>query len=275
VVSGVCFILPAAAMVAVLAALYVDGGALPVVDAMLRTVKAVAVAVVLLAVVSLARTAMRSAQLIVLAVIAAALVIAGMNEVLVLVLAGLVNVAAGSMRPSIAASVLLPEVFAYFLKAGASVFGSGYVLFAIFEGDLVGRWITEAQLLDAIAAGQVTPGPVFTAATFIGYLVAGPAGAVVATVGVFLPAFACSALSVALLDRLREGGVARAFLDGVNAAAVALIAVVLVALVPHAIVDVPTAGIAIAAAVAIGWWRVNPAWVMLAAAATGLLAPLL
>jgi chromate transporter len=274
VTAGICFILPAALLVAGLAALYVDRGALPVAEAILRTVKPVVVVVVGLAVFSLARTAISSLRLVLLAVAAAVLALRGANEVLVLLGAGIVNAVAASISPRAAFSVMLPDVFVYFLKAGASVFGSGYILFAIFDGDLVGRWITKAQLLDAIAVGQLTPGPIFTAATFIGYLVAGPAGAVVATVGVFLPAFVCSAASASLLRHVGNTGVVRVFLDGVNAAAVALIAVVLARLVPHAIVDVSTAAIAVGAAVAIGWWRVNPAWVILAGAAIGLLARL-
>ena len=272
-VAGVCFILPAAILVGVLAALYVDTGSLPAVDAMLRAVKPVVVTVVLVALLALARAAIRAVGLAVMAALAAVFVLLGMNEVVALLLAGMLNmIASWRPGPRLTSVVLLPEVFAYFIKAGATVFGSGYVLVAILRGDLVERaaWISEAQLLDAIAVGQVTPGPVFTAATFIGYLVAGPAGAVVATVAIFLPAFGFSALSAALLHRIRERREARAFLDGVNAAAVALIAVVLVALVPHAIVDIPTCAIALAAAVAIGWFRVNAAWVILAAAATGL-----
>jgi chromate transporter len=269
VVSGVCFILPAALLVGTLAAVYVERGAIPAADAVLGAIKPVVVVVIGLALIPLAGTAIRSLRLVILAGVAAALALRGINEVLVLLLVGIVNAVAGVVPRPIAMGVMLPEVFAYFLKAGASVFGSGYVLFAIFEGDLVGRWISEDQLLDAIAVGQVTPGPVFTAATFIGYLVAGPAGAVVATIGVFLPAFVCSALSAKLLRRVGAAGAMRAFLDGVNAAAVALIGVVLATLLPHAIVDVTTAVLAAVAAVAIGWWRVNPAWVILAAAAIG------
>jgi chromate transporter len=273
-VSGICFILPAAVLVAVLAALYVDRGTLPAMAGVIGAVKPVVVAVVALAVFSLARAAVRTVRLLLCALVAAVLTLAGVNEVLVLLTVGAANAAASIARPSVLA-VMLPEVFVYFVKAGASVFGSGYVLFAIFDGDLVGRWITEDQLLDAIAVGQVTPGPIFTAATFIGYLVAGPAGAVVATAGVFLPAFLCSSVSAPLLRRVSDSRAARAFLDAVNAAAVALIAVVLVRLVPHAVVDVTTGAAAVTAAAAIGWWKVNPAWVILAAAAIGSVAQLL
>jgi chromate transporter len=273
VVSGACFILPAAVLVGLLAAVYVDRGTLPAMAGVMRAVKPVVVAVVALAVFALARTAVRSVRLMLFALVAAALTLAGVNEVFVLLIVGAINAAASAARRTVLA-VMLPEVFVYFVKAGASVFGSGYVLFAIFEGDLVGRWITENQLLDAIAVGQVTPGPIFTAATFIGYLVAGPPGAVVATVGVFLPAFLCSAFSATLIRHVSNSGTIRAFLDAVNAAAVALIAVVLVRLVPHAVVDIATGAAAVLAAIAIGWWKVNPAWVILAAAAIGSLAQL-
>jgi chromate transporter len=276
-VAGVCFILPAAVLVGALAAWYVDTGSLPAVEAMLWAVKPVVVTVVLAALVALAQAAVRAVRLAVMAVLAGVFVLLGMNEVIALLVTGVLNaIASWRPAPRLMSVVLLPDVFAYFLKAGATVFGSGYVLVAILRGDLVERaaWISEAQLLDAIAVGQVTPGPVFTAATFIGYLVAGPAGALVATVAIFLPAFAFSAVSATLLHRIRDRHEVRAFLDGVNAAAVALIAVVVMALVPHAIVDVATGAIAVAAAVAIGWFRVNAAWVILAAAATGLAARL-
>jgi putative chromate ion transporter len=126
------------------------------------------------------------------------------------------------------------------------LFGSGYVLLAFLRADLVQRygWLTERQLLDAVAVGQVTPGPVFTTATFIGYLLAGPAGAAVATVGIFLPAFAFVAASVPLLPRLRASSVAGAFLDGVNVASLALMAVVTWQLGRAAVVDAPTATLA-------------------------------
>jgi chromate transporter len=262
-------------MVAALAALYVDAGSLPAMAGVLRAVKPVVVVVVLVAVVNLSRTAIRTWPMLALAAVAAAVAAAGANEVAVLLGAGLVSLAARTPRRGAAALAIvpLPDLFIYFVKTGSVIFGSGYVLFAIVEGDLVDRagWITGAQLLDAIAVGQVTPGPVFTAATFIGYLVAGLPGAVVATVGVFLPAFVFAGLSARLLERLRRSRAARAFLDGVNAAAVALIAVVLAALARAAVVDGITAAIGACAAVLVWWLRVNSAWVILAAAALGLL----
>jgi chromate transporter len=153
------------------------------------------------------------------------------------------------------------------------IFGSGYVLFAVLRGDLVERyqWLSEEQLLDAIAVGQVTPGPVFTSATFIGYLLGGTTGALAATIGIFLPAFAFTALSARLLERLRGSSIARAFLDGVSAAAVALIGVVVLALGRAAIVDATTAALAVGAIILIVWLRVNSAWVILGGALAGAL----
>ena len=274
-VAGVSFILPAAAVVAAIAVAYVRAGSLPAIEGVLRAVKPAAVVVILFALISLARTAVRSARLALTAGAAALLAWAGVHELAVLLFAGLASVAVALLPAGTAMSVaLLPEVFFYFAKTGSLLFGSGYVLFAILRGDLVdrARWITEAQLLDAIAVGQVTPGPVFTAATFIGYLVAGGPGAVVATAGMFLPAFVFAAISVSALERFRDNRLFRAFLDGVNSAAVALIALVLTALARHALVDVRTVAIAVAATVLVGWLRVNSAWVILGSAAAGLLA---
>jgi chromate transporter len=163
------------------------------------------------------------------------------------------------------------DVFGYFLRVGSLLFGSGYVLLPVLQGDLVERlgWITDRQLLDAIAAGQATPGPLFTTATFVGYVIGGPWTAVAATVAIFLPAFIFSALSSLALDRLRASRGARAFLDGVNAAAVALIAAVLIALGRVAFADLVGVFIGLAASIAIFAARVEAAIVLLVAAAAG------
>ena len=274
VVAGVCFIAPAAMIVGMLAALYVNAGTIQAVGRVLVLVKPVVVVVVGAAVVSLARAMRWSISTSAVAAGAALLAVRGMNEALILVLAGVLHALARSVpRSGHIALVPVPEVFAYFVKAGSLVLGSGYVLLPILRGDLVERtqWITEAQLLDAIAVGQVTPGPVFTAATFIGYLVAGPMGAFAATVGIFLPAFVFSAVSVRLLARVNDQGPARRFLDGVNAAAVALIAVVVIGLARHAIVDAATVGAAVVAFALVVFLGVNAAWVILAAVGLGLL----
>jgi len=162
-------------------------------------------------------------------------------------------------------------LFLFFLKVGSVLFGSGYVLLAFLRADLVGRWhwLSETQLLDAIAVGQITPGPVFTTATFIGYLLAGIPGAGVATIGIFLPAFFFVALSGPLVPRLRRSFLAGAFLDGVNVASLALMAVVTCQLARAALCDWLTLTLAVASAVLIIWWRVNSTWLVLAGAAVG------
>ncbi len=292
-VAGVSFILPAALVVGVIAAVYVEAGTLPALEGVLRAVKPVALVVVLQALVGLARSALGSWRPVVVAALAVATVLAGVPEVVVLLGSGLIllagsrGVVAGVtgmalLVPAVAGAagpvaLPLPDLFGYFVKAGSVIFGSGYVLFAVLRTDLVEglRWLTEAQLLDAIAVGQVTPGPVFTAATFIGYLLAGTSGAVVATVGIFLPAFVCSAASVALLHRVRESTAAKRFLQGVNAAAVALIAVAALGLARAALVDVLTVVIAVASAVALGWLGLNSSWVLAASAVLGALSALI
>lgn len=182
--------------------------------------------------------------------------------------AALAGAAAASTVP-----VGLGPLFLFFLKVGSILFGSGYVLLAFLRADLVERfgWITEAQLLDAVAVGQITPGPVFTTATFIGHLVAGPAGALVATVGIFLPAFVFVAISGPLVPRLRRSPAAGALLDGLNVASLALMAVVTLALGRAALVDVPTMALAVLAAVLLVRYRVNSAWLVIGGALAGTL----
>jgi chromate transporter len=164
------------------------------------------------------------------------------------------------------------SLFLFFAKVGAVLFGSGYVLLAFLRADLVDRWqwLTEAQLLDAIAVGQITPGPVFTTATFIGYLLGGTPGAVVATCGIFLPAFLFVALSGPLIPRLRRSATAGAVLDGVNVASLALMAVVTWHLGRAAVVDGMTAVLALVSAVLLLRFRLNSAWLVLGGGLVGL-----
>jgi chromate transporter len=171
------------------------------------------------------------------------------------------------------APVSLLPLFGVFLKIGSVIFGSGYVLLAFLRADLVERlgWLTEQQLLDAVAVGQITPGPVFTTATFIGYLLSGMPGATAATLGIFLPAFVFVAVSGPLVPRIRRSRIAGAALDGVNVASLALMAVVTWQLGRAAIVDVPTALLAIAAGSLLFTRRVGSAWLVAGGGVAGLL----
>jgi len=259
------------------------------------------IAIVLQALWRLGRTAIKSAWLGLLALASAVAALAGVHELVVLLAAAVVAAAvstadrggpasaAGIIAPSgtaapvisaaalgsaaVAAPVSLLPLFGVFLKIGSLIFGSGYVLLAFLRADLVERlgWLTEQQLLDAVAVGQITPGPVFTAATFIGYLLSGVPGAAVATLGIFLPAFAFVAVSGPLVRRIRQSRIAGAALDGVIVASLALMAVVTFHLGRAAIVDVFTAAIAIAAGALLFSGRVTPAWLVAWGALAGYL----
>jgi chromate transporter len=168
----------------------------------------------------------------------------------------------------------LTPLFLFFLKVGSVLYGSGYVLLAFLRDGLVTQWhwLTEAQLLDATAVGQVTPGPVFTTATFIGYVLGGPWAALVATLGIFLPSFVFVAVSGPLVPRLRRSPLAGAFLDGVNVAALALMMAVTWQLGRAAMVDAVTVGLAVVSAVLLVRYRVNSVWLIVGAAVLGILA---
>lgn len=293
-VAGLAFILPATLITGALAWAYVRYGDLPQARWLLYGVKPVILAIVFQAIWGLAPLAARSWPLRFLGVAAVAASALGVHELAVLLGSGLLVVAARAVldrRPpapvagfapllplaagaaglASAGGATLNGIFWLFCRTGAVLFGSGYVLLAFLRADLVERlgWLTEAQLLDAIAAGQVTPGPVFSTATFVGWLLAGPSGALVATAGIFLPAFVFVALSAPLVPRLRTSPTAAAFLDGVNVASLALMAVVTALLGRAAIVDVPAAALAAASAFLILRFRVNSTWLVLGGAAAG------
>jgi len=251
-------------------------------------IKPVIVAVVLQAIWALTPKAAKTTFLRVLGIGVVIAVAFGVNEIIVLFAAGLIAVVAARkwsagtsglalILPAAASgglaipSIGLGPIFAVFLKIGSVLFGSGYVLLAFLRTDLVERlgWLTEAQLIDAVAAGQVTPGPVFTTATFIGYLLAGTPGALVATAGIFLPAFVFVALSGPLVPRLRNSPSAAAFLDGVNIASLALMAVVTVQLSMSTILDLPTTLIFVVSAVLLVWLNVNSTWLVAGGALAG------
>ena len=281
IVAGASFIIPAALITAAVAWAYVRYARLPEAAAVLYGIKPVVIAIVLQALWSLGRTALRTPMLIAAAIVAAALALFGVNELVVLfgvgAIVALVRVRRAMFVPLAAAGATTPvafgllPLFAFFAKVGAVLFGSGYVLVAFLRGDLVERWhwLTESQLLDAVAAGQITPGPLFTTATFIGYVLAGPRGAIVATAGIFVPAFLFVAISGPLVPRLRKSRAAAAFLDGVNAAAVALMVVVTIDLARAAIVDVTTTLLAVVSAALLLRFRINSAWLVIGGALAG------
>jgi chromate transporter len=274
--AGICFILPAALIVTWIAWLYVEYGALPQLGLVLRSVKPVIIIVVLQALWGLSKTAVKTPVLAAVAVGSVILSLVGVHELLVLLVAAIGCAAAGTLRTgrSRLLSVELLPLFLFFLKVGSVLFGSGYVMLAFLRADLVERWhwLTAGQLLDAVAVGQITPGPVFTTATFIGYLLAGPPGALLATIGIFLPAFVFVALSGSLVPKIRKSKIAGAALDGVNAGSLALMAVVTLQLASSAVVDVPTVLIAVAAAVAVFVFKMNSTWLVGGAALAGVIA---
>ncbi len=295
-VAGSCFILPAMTIVWGLAAVYDRYQTVPEVGWLLYGIKPVIVAVILSALWKLGKKAIKDAPTVAAAIAVTAAFFLGTNEILLLLLAGLGVMVYKNWRHRTAAALLpvtgllaqtggvSPDVvaerpvtwlqaFLFFLKIGSVLYGSGYVLLAFLQEDLVERhgWLTSQQLLDAIAIGQFTPGPVFTTATFVGYLLAGNLGAIAATVGIFLPAFLLVGLISPWVPALRRSPWFGAFLDGVNAASLGLMAVVTLTLAQTALLDLPTVLLAIAAAVAVFKYKINSAWIVLAGGVVGFL----
>jgi chromate transporter len=289
-VAGVCFIVPAMLLTGACGWAYVRYGTLPAATWLLYGVKPVILSIVVQAIWSLAPKAAKSGALAALAGVAALAAALGVHELIILFGSGALAIAGAArgstqeskqlalapVLPVFTASVAglaitLPSLFWVFFKTGSVLFGSGYVLLAFLRADLVTRlqWLTEAQLIDAIAVGQITPGPVFTTATFIGYLLAGSKGALVATTGIFLPAFIFVALSGPLVPRLRASRRASAFLDGVNVASLSLMAVVTVQLGRAALIDFATLTLAVVAALLLLRFKLNATWLVLGGAVAG------
>ena len=313
-VAGFSFVLPATAIVTAFSWAYVRFGALPAMPHFFEGIKPVVVALIVMALVALGRTAVRSRFLLVLG-LASLVATFFVHEFLLLLFAGCVSLAAtalgdflrrvrgatpveppveraGGARPSSPSkkslSSLLPllllsplpaptfslsSLFLFFLKIGAVLFGSGYVLLAFLRDDLVERWhwLTNAQLLDAVAVGQFTPGPLSSTATFIGYVLAGPAGAAVATAGIFLPAFVFVAACGPFVPRLRRSRAVGAFLDGVNVAVLALMAEVSLQLARSGTANLPSAALFLASVAVLSFFRFNAAWLVLAGGLLGVL----
>lgn len=288
IVAGACFILPAAFLVVALAWAYLKFGAVPQVAGLLFGIKPVVVALVAQAAWNLGKTAMRNAPLAALALALLLLAMAGAPAAWLLIGAGLLWMVVqegkrlvghgavlgawiGTGSGSACATLAILPVFSYFLKIGAVLVGSGYVLLPVLRADLVVKfhWLSDSQLLDAVAVSQATPGPFFTVATFIGYLLAGWKGATLATVGMFLPAFAYVGVTSGFLPKLRKSPLAGAFLDGVNAAAVALMAFVGWQFGRATLVNAPAIILAVLSAVLVFRYKMNSTWLVLGGAAAG------
>ena len=295
IVAGACFILPAVLIVLALAWAYVEYGATPQASALLYGIKPVIIAIVLQALIRLGQKAVHGPLLATAGIAVFALYLLGVNELVLLFgigalvavvtmarrgLAGqaallpLLSLGALTAAVEQAAAISLTQLFLVFLKIGALLYGSGYVLLAFLRNDLVVNlgWLTDQQLLDAVAIGQFTPGPVFTTATFVGYLVAGLPGAIVATVGIFLPAFCFVAVLNRMVPAMRRSPWSAALLDGVNVAALGLMAGVTWQLGRAAIFDWLTALLAIGAALVLFRFKINSAWLVLAGGVIGLAA---
>ena len=290
VVAGFCFILPAAILVGLIAAAYVRFGSLPQLQGVLYAIKPVVVAIIVQALWNLGRTAIKNRILLLVGAGSTVLSLCAVNPMLVLVLAGTVagmvlwrtrnppalfSLAGLTVPGTVAGSsgtIGLARLFLSFLKIGSVVFGSGYVLLAFLRTEFIDHlhWLTEKQLLDAVAVGQFTPGPLFTTATFIGYILAGIPGAAVATLGIFLPGFVLVAVSGPLVPKIRRSPTAGAVLDGVVAGSLALMGVVTWQLVRAAISDWLTLLLAVASVVILLRFRVNAAWLIGAAAVLGI-----
>jgi chromate transporter len=301
IVAGTCFILPAMVIVLALAVAYVQYGALPQVVWLLYGVKPVIIAIVIQALWGLGTKAVKGPLTGTVAVAVIVLSLLGVSPVLLLFAGGLLVMALSNLRQAWAervgaialvgpivlnasstsaaaatagasAPVSLWSLTTFFLKVGSILFGSGYVLLAFLRADLVQhwRWLTDQQLIDAIAVGQFTPGPVFTTATFIGYVVAGFPGAILATIGIFLPSFLLVAVSYPVIPRLRRSSWAAGFLDGVNVASLGLMAAVTWQLGRAALVDGVTIALGLLATLAVFMLRVNSAWLVLGGGLVGL-----
>lgn len=288
VAAGAGFILPAALLTTIVAWVYVRFGSLPAVRPALTGIKLAVLVIVARAIWDFGRTALATPMLWALALVSAVAVGLGVNELVVLLGAGLVAGGVQSRELRVAPGIAwfglatsgtlnsqLSTLFFAFAKIGAVLFGSGYVLYAFLHAEFVERlhWLTTGQVTDAIAAGQITPGPLFSTATFVGYLVLGWKGAAIATAGIFLPAFTFVALSAPLLPLLERHPGLRAARDGVVAASLGLLAVTAMALgrdaltAPWLLSTVVIAG----AAIAIFRWKVSPALLVLGGAVVGAL----
>ncbi|MEG3435709.1 chromate efflux transporter [Pannus brasiliensis CCIBt3594] len=297
--AGTCFIGPAVIITGFFAWIYTTYGTLPEVAPFFAGIKPIVIAVIFQALWRLGKKAVKNSQLLFIGLGVIGLLVLGLNEIVALLLGGLIGmlviqrfatfpllIAGGSGLVSVAPSTVVdPPTLAglglFFLKVGSVLFGSGYVLVAFLEGDLVdGRgWLTRQQLLDAVAIGQFTPGPVLSTATFIGYQILGISGAIISTLAIFFPSFVFVLILNPLIPKLRQSRWASAFLDAVNVSAVALMGAVVFKLAletwgqPFAgfPVDIVSIVLSAIAAILLLRFQVNSTWLMIGGAAIGFL----
>jgi len=297
IAGGACFILPAMFIVMGLSWVYVRFGTKVEATWLLYGMKPAVIAIIVQALWSLGRKAIKNTPTALVGFTVFVLSLLNVNEISLLFAGGLI-VMIGMNFPwfrkrvmgiclipftglGLSGSSLIPFnlhlLFLTFLKIGSVLFGSGYVLLAFLRADFVERfgWLTDQQLIDAVAIGQVTPGPLFTTATFIGYLLGGFSGALLATLGIFLPSFVFVAASNPLIPRLRNSTWAGRFLDGVNAASLGLMAAVTFQIGRASLVDPLTIAVAIVAIGLIALFKANSVWLVAGGAMIGLLYKLL
>jgi chromate transporter len=305
ILAGTCFILPAMLIVMMIAVIYSIYGTLPEVTGIMYGIKPVVIAIILQALIRLGQSAIKNKSTAVIGMIVILLSFFGFHELLLLAVAGLIMMllvnrtkiikkgtnlssfapflllTAAGPAPIFIASKTSPDkvmslthLFLTFLKIGSVLYGSGYVLLAFLESDFVERFgvITEQQLLDAVSIGQITPGPVFTTATFIGYLIQGFPGGILATIGIFLPAFVLVGIVNPYIHKLRSSTWISGILDGVNVASWGLMAVVSWKLAVAAIIDIPTVLLATISLFLVFRFKINSAWLVLGGAIAGFLA---
>ncbi len=289
ILGGLGFLLPATIIVLVLSWLYVLYGTAPEAGWLLYGIKPVVVAIIVQALWTLGKKALKNRTVLLIGLLVFGLYFLGINEILLLFGAGLVYMVISNLQRirTLNATALLPfgaialsqaiipfsypVLFLTFLKIGSVLYGSGYVLIAFLRSDFVLRlgWITDQQLVDAVAIGQITPGPLFTAATFIGYILGGIPGGLLATLGIFLPSFILVAISNPLIPRIRGSAWAGSLLDGVNASALGLMAAVTFQLAVASLRDVFTAVIAIVSLVLLLRYKINTTWLIIGGAIAG------
>ncbi|MDJ0534235.1 MAG: chromate transporter [Xenococcaceae cyanobacterium MO_207.B15] len=297
IVAGSCFIFPAMMTVWILAAIYVRYQTLPQVEWLLYGIKPVIIAVVFKALWNLGKKAAKDTPTIIAGLVATVAFFSGTNEIFFLLLIGVAVMLVknfwhqpdkralllplsgifGQISTAATFSISTTNIFWFFLKVGSVLYGSGYVLLAFLQRDLVERnqWLTSQQLLDAVAIGQVTPGPIFTTATFIGYLLNGTPGAIAGTIGIFLPAFVLILIINPWVNKLRNSPWARGFLDGVNAASLGLMTGTVYILTRSALIDWLTVIVAITSIIVTFRFKINTAWLVLIGGMMGLIAKLL